>query len=246
MSYTYLLEQGEESSAECFSGIAPCVLSKSSHTAEPASYNGNVMEYFPASRSGTTCEPLTENRGEESSMSCAAASRARTSAQQEKEPESLANGLGSGGKWLASWVKYDPATSSWKTRQCSLLEGLDEFSETWPKWGMMHDGECWELPTPALNTDENAYGFLPTPLASDGDGGGICRDKNGREYNLRDWWAKQGLGKRRRDRNPEFWEWVMGWPTGWSDLRPLEMAKFQSWQHSHIYFFQRPTTSKAA
>ena len=27
--------------------------------------------------------------------------------------------------------------------------------------------------------------------------------------------------------------WLMGWPLGWTDLQPLEMAKFQQWQRSH-------------
>ncbi len=29
---------------------------------------------------------------------------------------------------------------------------------------------------------------------------------------------------------PELWEWMMGFPVGWSDLKPLEMDKFRSWQ----------------
>lgn len=28
-------------------------------------------------------------------------------------------------------------------------------------------------------------------------------------------------------------EWLMGWPIGWSNLEPLEMAKFQEWLESH-------------
>jgi hypothetical protein len=33
--------------------------------------------------------------------------------------------------------------------------------------------------------------------------------------------------------NPEFAEWLMGWPIGWTDLKPLETAKFRQWLHSH-------------
>lgn len=32
---------------------------------------------------------------------------------------------------------------------------------------------------------------------------------------------------------PELPEWVMGWPIGWSELRPLETGRFQQWQRSH-------------
>jgi len=33
--------------------------------------------------------------------------------------------------------------------------------------------------------------------------------------------------------NPMWVEWLMGWTIGWTDLKPLEMDKFQQWQHSH-------------
>jgi hypothetical protein len=33
--------------------------------------------------------------------------------------------------------------------------------------------------------------------------------------------------------NPTWVEWLMGWPLGWTDLKPLEMDKFQQWQQQH-------------
>ena len=33
--------------------------------------------------------------------------------------------------------------------------------------------------------------------------------------------------------NPPWVEWLMGWVIGWTDLKPLEMDKFQAWQLSH-------------
>lgn len=36
--------------------------------------------------------------------------------------------------------------------------------------------------------------------------------------------------------NPNWVEWLMGWPIGWTDLKPLEMGKFQSWQKAHLNF----------
>jgi len=33
--------------------------------------------------------------------------------------------------------------------------------------------------------------------------------------------------------NPTWVEWLMGWPLGWTDLKPLEMDKFQKWQEQH-------------
>ena len=28
-------------------------------------------------------------------------------------------------------------------------------------------------------------------------------------------------------------EWLMGWPVGWTCLKPLEMGRFQQWLRSH-------------
>jgi hypothetical protein len=36
--------------------------------------------------------------------------------------------------------------------------------------------------------------------------------------------------------NPDWVEWLMGWPIGWTDLKPLEMDKFQQWQQQHSKF----------
>ena len=33
--------------------------------------------------------------------------------------------------------------------------------------------------------------------------------------------------------NPEWVEWLMGWPQGWTELKPLEMAKFHEWRQAH-------------
>jgi hypothetical protein len=33
--------------------------------------------------------------------------------------------------------------------------------------------------------------------------------------------------------NPMWVEWLMGWPAGWTDLKPLETDKFQRWQDEH-------------
>ena len=39
--------------------------------------------------------------------------------------------------------------------------------------------------------------------------------------------------------NPDWVEWLMGWPVGWTDLKPLGMDKFQQWLHLHGVGFTR-------
>ena len=40
-----------------------------------------------------------------------------------------------------------------------------------------------------------------------------------------------------RDYCPELSEWLMGWPTGWTDLKPLETDKFQQWLLLHGKYY---------
>ena len=47
-----------------------------------------------------------------------------------------------------SFASYSLNTHSWKTSQaCLLTNTLSEYSETWPKSGLMLDGVCWEAKT---------------------------------------------------------------------------------------------------
>ena len=119
------------------------------------------------SRSGMTCEPLTDALGTDVLMSFQAASRVKTSAPLEKAQALKATVPGFGANLLASLAKYDRASSSWKTAQCSLLADSEPFSETWPRWGSMRNGECWERTIPAHLTSVTGSGLLlPTPAAS--------------------------------------------------------------------------------
>jgi hypothetical protein len=234
------------------------------------------------SRFGMTFKPLTESRGEELLTLYLAAFRVPTFPQQGKEQELMEKPLECGEKWRGSFTKYDPDTSSWKTHQCSLLGDLDEFSETWPQWGLMRDGECWEQrmleqtirgtesglseknwPTPTASqarsegmilqmrkmvdsgttTLEEAEAMIggsltpkrmqnwPTPRTAGmcgGTGSWELLNKNTTREEARLMGAGNG-GKL----NPMWVEWLMGWPLGWTDLKPLAMDKFLCAQQQH-------------
>jgi hypothetical protein len=154
---------------------------------------------------------------------------------------------------------------------------LDEFSATWPRWGMMQDGVCWALPTLAPRTSGSVSGlWLPTPLASDANSGRLCRHdrfyqnqtgslcritRNGKRWTVglgrlvQLWptptasdatkWNNMTAGERlakgqmvrlgnslstTENRvggklNPRWVEWLMGWPIGHTDLKPLATDK---------------------
>jgi hypothetical protein len=62
-----------------------------------------------------------------------------------------------------------------------------EFLETWPNWGSMRDGECWELPDVGAPHERDRLWIVPTPVASmsKGSSPGALTRKSGREPGAR-------------------------------------------------------------
>lgn len=149
MSWLFSQALVEEYSAGSCSAGEPCAPLNVMPSQWPFWRNDKTMDVLKRSPFGLTWKPLTEGRGEELLMSFRAAFRARTSVAPEREQASKARKADCGGKWPASLAKYDRASRSWKTAQCSLFGGLDEFSATWPRWGTMRNGECFQRPTPS-------------------------------------------------------------------------------------------------
>ena len=210
------------------------------------------------SRFGMTFKPLEENLGEELLTLYLAAFRVPTFPQQEKGRESMEKPLECGEKWRGSFTKYDLNTSSWRTHQCSLLGDLEEFSETWPKWGLMRNGECWEQRTLEQTIRGTESGFVPngvdyfhTPNCTGLDGGSNSRRALKKKIenwptpvtrDYKDTGTQESMTRalNKRDSpglalmvgaatggklNPTWVEWLMGWPLGWTDLKPLETDK---------------------
>lgn len=222
-------EQVEEYLRTFFLDIDQSEPWKLKNTQEKYCSPGNEMESCHDSQSGTMSAPLTENHGEDELTLFAVDFPAKTLVMQEKAQESQKiQDQDCGLRWQGSFTKYDPTTSLWKTHQLSLLEGLESFSETWPKWGIMLHGECWEL---EIYPDQsNASGFgLPAPTKAMGKRGwGISNVKprysTTVEANARVFGYKP---------HPSVLEWSMGWIPTWTRLGPLETDRFHKWLHSH-------------
>ena len=243
MSWLFSQALVEEYSAGTSLAGQPCAQLNVMPTPHKFWRSDKTIDASDHSRFGLTSQVLTDAHGEELLMSYLAASRAKTSvplggglAFQESEAVF-------GWKWQGSLAKYDHVSSTWKTRQGSLLGGLEKFLETWPAWGFMRDGELLEQTTVASITTESASGSWPTPKARDWRSGGtdpskvqarIDRRKNQGVIDLPDaachrLWKPGFSGLL----NPSFSESLMRWPIGWTDLKPLEMVKFQQWQQKH-------------
>jgi hypothetical protein len=211
-----------------------------------------MTDFSRLSRFGMMYKPLTESRGEELLTLYLAGFHAKTLAQQEKVMAWTESDQECGDTWRGWLAKYDPDSFSWKTAQCSLLEEEPELLETLPRWGMTVNGLLWELPTLELITNETESGLWASPNARDwkdsgasqgkrkspnlgtqvhwptprtkgmcgGSGSWDLLNKNTTVEEARQMGAGNG-GKL----NPTWVEWLMGWPLGWTDLKPLAMDK---------------------
>jgi len=89
---------------------------------------------------------------------------------------------------------------------------LDNYSETWPRSGMMRNGIAYRLPTLALRINETESGSWPTPTARDWkDTGNLS---NVPENGLLGRFFKNRFGI---NLPPIVSEWLMGFPSGWTD-----------------------------
>jgi hypothetical protein len=64
-------------------------------------------------------------------------------------------------------LTFHAPSSSWKMSQASLVLGLDLFSGTWPRSGVMRSGVAFLHSRPACPIAATASGLLPTPAARD-------------------------------------------------------------------------------
>ena len=115
----------------------------------------------------------TSDREQLGLLTCSAEdSPARTSATQAGAPASTASAADYGPSTPELLASYDPATSSWKTSQLCLGGDLAEFSETWPRSGLMRNGIAYRLPPLVPLTAATESGSWPTPdamVANDGE-----------------------------------------------------------------------------
>ncbi len=97
--------------------------------------------------------------------SSAAAFPVRTSASPVAGPDWPENARVFGGSSQGSLGNYDPATSSLRTSQLSLLEDSTSSLRTLPRAGSMRNGTIYRRRPLAPLTDATASGSLPTPAA---------------------------------------------------------------------------------
>ena len=263
MSFIYSRALVEEFSQANCSGTDVSALLSSSPTHKPCLWHDKTTGLSPLSRFGMTCAPLTESHGAALLTWFVGDSRVRTYQLPGMVPASMASAPVSGEKWPESSVRYDPSTSSWKTHLCLWEEGLPWSSVTLPSWGMTRSGFVYQHPTaerPISGTDsglwptptvcgnynrpypgkQSGYGLAtavrtwPTPVASmsKGSSPASLTRKSGADRS-NDRLDHAVMASDGGQLNPDWVEWLMGWPIGHTDLKPLATGRYREWLQQH-------------
>lgn len=182
-------------------------------------------------------------------------SPAKTSATQDSAPESMGKIADAGRICSASFASYDRASQLWRTFQLCLTGELSEFSETWPRAGMVVNGIAYQLPPLAPLTAEIESGLWPTPRSEDSEQTGGHRGSPDtltaaarmfRTPSSRDWkgmsaesWRLRSSGDKTPTLpdqvggalNPEWVAWLMGFPPEWLSFERSEIPSFPKSQN---------------
>lgn len=134
---------------------------------------------------------------------------------------------------------HEVRRGNWPTPRANDAQKRGDFDENNPRNGLAGAVKKW-----------------PTPRASDGKKGGPnSRDGSGslhlcsavaRSLTPTVQAAKNNAAPSQMRRNsdplnvvaggrlnPQWVEWLMGWPIGWTDLQPLETGRFREWLAQH-------------
>ena len=103
------------------------------------------------------------------SMSSAVVFLAKTSVSPERARALKAAAAAYGQSTPELLAKYDPATSSWRTSELYLDGALSEFSEIWPRSGMMRSGIAYRLPPLVPHTGATGFGLWPYARPPNGE-----------------------------------------------------------------------------
>ena len=194
-------------------------LSNEMNTVSRFSCNGKTNESFLVSPYGTTFARLTEDRGKELWTWFLEDSPAKRSLLLQEEEILLQRTYGTKCVGLSeryaltlSLQKMYPKKPYYKRKTIFYKTGTTLSTLNFPRKTLVQ----------IMNGTDFGYLHTPTTIAN---------------------FASPSMRKHRSCRNfvtafgkpsPTNFEYLMGWPSGWTDLKPLETGKFQLWRQSHF------------
>lgn len=170
---------------------------------------------------------MSENTTYQKPMLPVVVSPANLTASQESETQAQMKGI-CGLSITALFAKLCPgglwAKMSQGYYQARMDGTLVEFSQTWPRAGMMSNGKCYRLPPLVRRTSVKGLSLLPTPTASD-----YKKVSSNKQF-----WLQRQKSRGGTDTLPEavvmylnggdgrlhphLLEWLMGFPPGWTEV----------------------------
>lgn len=204
-------------SAECYSATAASVQSKSTHIANQSSSPDKTTARSRRSRSFQTCAHLTAARGAELLRWWLAGFRANPIPRRLRAATLQTI---SGRRWDGSWQMSLPGSYLPRTPKNARSTVQQTTSR---RWDTPLNAPRFLRRTWVLTTFGNDSGFLHTPTTA----ANYCAPSMQKWPNCREY--RRVFGRA----DPINHEWMMGWPPGWTDLKPLETAKFRLWQQQH-------------
>ncbi len=162
----------------------------------------------PTSGDGMTCEPSRLPTETVASISSAAGFPARTSVSPTLAAmESTGLAPDSGEISPGSFAIFVRDTSSWRTSQRCLFGGWTGYSQTWPRSGSMRNGRLFRRAPWVPHTHGKDCSLWPTLLVSDSIGSHPGTHERTVRSEVKRIWGRGPL-------NPDFAEWLMGFPIG--------------------------------
>jgi len=243
MVWIYLADtEVSRSHSENWLDLSPTV--RSSDTLSQSYFQECQRDFYQELQSGTMSKPLQEGTCQPKLTSSTGASRARISVLQEMERAWRESEAGFSTKCVDWSKKSTQDSSSWKTSQPLELADFEKSSENLQIWGMAVDGLVYLPKKLEPHILEKGGSSWPTPNTLDSMAVrpwkalerqfNMARKGRTKPANLREAIHKEcyppikpydhkTLGKL----NPTWVEWLMGVPSGWTELKPWAMELFQ-------------------
>lgn len=194
-------------------------LSNEMITASRFSCDGKTNEFYLVSRYGTTFARLTEDLGKELWTWFLEDSHAKRSLLLQEEEILLQRTYGT--KCVGLLERYALTLSLQKMYP---KEPYYKRKTIFYKTDTTQSTLNFQRKTLVQTMNGTGFGYLHTPTTiANFASPSMQKHKSCRNF-------VTAFGKP----TPMNFEYLMGWPSGWTDLKPLEMGKFQSWQQSHF------------
>ncbi len=217
MSWLYSQALVEEySAANCLDGEQSAPLS-GRYTQQAYCAPDKMTAFSRLSRFGMTYKPLMEHHGEALLKSYLAAFHVKPIPLRRLEKiQQTTFGLRCGESWQMSL----PHTSLPKT---SAELQLTKPQMTVNRWVTKPKQFPFPRKTWVLTTFGKDFGYLHTPTTM----------ANFLAKSMQKWKSCKAWTTAFGKITPNHYEWLMGWPLGWTDLKPLEMDKSHCVQQQH-------------